>query len=247
MGGELMIGTLILFAVCFLGCMIQSITGFGYAIVAMSILPFFMPFKTAVATVAILALVMTIQLSIKLRKHVKIKILVIPLITSIIGRTLGVYIMVNINLYILRITLGILLILLSIWLFYFSRKVKIKASLASGSTAGLISGVVGGMCNISGPPLAIYYYAALENKKEYNATIQATFAISGIYTIILHFLYGNITYEVIRYSITGFIGVLLGTSFGLVIFNKINRDILGKAICLFVFVMGFVMLISELR
>lgn len=235
---------LILFVVCTLGSVIQGVTGFGFAIVAMSVLPFFMPFKTAVVIIAILALIMTAQMSYRLRKYIRLKVLIIPLITSIIGTAAGVFALEILPSYSLKPIVGGVLVAISIWLIWFKNVIRISGNSLTGALIGFSSGLMGGLCSVSGPPLAAYYYTILDTKSEYSATTQATFSISGICTILLHLYYGNISNEVLINIFPGIIGILSGSYFGAIIFEKLNHDTLGGLIGILTLLMGAVMLIS---
>lgn len=239
-----MIQLLILFAVCFIGSMIQGLTGFGFAIVVMSILPFFIPFKTAAVIIALLAFIMTAQMSYRLRKHIRLNVLIIPLITSIIGTAAGVFALEILPSYYLKPIAGGILVAVSIWLIWFKNIIRINGNLLTGALIGIASGLMGGLCSVSGPPLAAYYYTVLDTKCEYNATTQATFALSGIFTIMLHVYYGNISNEVLINIFPGVIGILSGSFFGAIIFEKLNHDTLGGLIGILTLLMGTVMLIG---
>lgn len=238
-----MTNVILLLIVSILGSFIQSITGFGCAILAMSILPLVLPFKTAAVAMALAALVMTFKVSFSLRENINYRILVIPFIASLAGRTIGVHILNSYDTNMLQKILGILLILLSLWFIFFNHAVKLEANSVTGLSAGLASGILGGLCNISGPPLVIYFFSVLKEKKEYNATIQATFFLGGLYTILLHILYGNITEEIVKLSAVAVVGVAIGSSIGLAMFSKINKKILSRIIYSFIMVMGIVMLL----
>ncbi|WHH58575.1 sulfite exporter TauE/SafE family protein [Petroclostridium sp. X23] len=236
---------LYVFLIFLLGSVIQGIAGFGLAIFAMPLLPFIMPLKTAAVLVVFASFFIAVQVALQLRKHINIKLLVFPVIALLIGRIVGVHVLMSYKESILKVLLGYTLILLSIYFAFYKNKISIKGSNRNGAIAGLISGVTGGIFNIGGPPLSIYYLVATEEKMEYNANLQVTLVFSAVFSIILHFLYGNVNVETLKLSSVGIIGATLGCYIGLAIFKKLNSNMLSKIIYTFMIIMGIIMIIQR--
>jgi len=233
---------LIIFLVCLFASIIQGLLGFGFAILFMAIIPFCVPLKTAVALGLILGLATTTRLFYSLRKYVKIKLIYIPALSFFIFSNLGVYLLMNFKWEALAITFGFILILFAVIKMFKKEEIIIKPSKKNA----IIAGLLGGMFNIGGPPLAIYYLSALEDVKEYNSTIQLTFIIVGIYNIFLHSLYGNINYQIFKYSLSGIIAILIGSTIALKILKKINKEKLNYWIYIFIMIVGFILIIKEI-
>ncbi len=238
--------SLIIFLVCLFASIIQGLLGFGFAILFMAIIPFFVPLKTAVALGLILGLATTIRLFYSLRKYVKIKLIYVPALSFFIFSNLGVYLLMNFKEGALAITFGFILILFAVIKMFKKEEIIIKPSKKNAIIAGSIGGLLGGMFNIGGPPLAIYYLSALEDVKEYNSTIQLTFIIVGIYNIFLHSFYGNINYQIFKYSLSGIIAILIGSTIALKILKKINKEKLNYWIYIFIMIVGFILIIKEI-
>ena len=133
-------------------------------------------------------------------------------------------------------------ILISIY-FLFNETFHLKPSKTNGIFSGLISGLFGGLFNITGPPLVIYYFSSIENKKEYQGTIQATFFFIVIFTIIIHLFNGNITYDILRMSSVGLIAVIIGSIIGLNIFEHLDKNLIKKILSIVMMIMGFMLVI----
>ncbi len=237
---ELVLG----FIICLIGSMIQGAMGFGYAIFCMALLPLFIPFKVAAAVVLLSSFMMLIQMVYRLRDHINIKLMFWPTVFSFAGSTVGIYILMHYPEALLKMILGLVLVLLSVYLAFYNQKIKMKASVKNGMIAGLISGISGGISNIDGPPLVIYYFSAASDKMEYHATIQSTFLIGGIYSILLHISYGNINERVLELAGAAVVAVLLGSYIGLKIFAKLKRHMLNKLIYFFMAVMGMILMLK---
>jgi len=138
--------------------------------------------------------------------------------------------------------LGILLIIISLYLI-FNDSFQIKPSKFNGISSGLISGIFGGLFNISGPPLVLYYFSSIKEKKECHSTIQATFFLLLSFTISIHLFNSNITKEILKMASVGSVAVILGTIIGLKIFNRLDRELLRKILSIVMIIMGFILII----
>ena len=56
-------------AINFMASFLQAVTGFGYAVIAMSFMPFLLPFKSCSVISAFVIVVMGFQMTLMLRKH----------------------------------------------------------------------------------------------------------------------------------------------------------------------------------
>lgn len=235
----------VLFVVCFIGSVIQGTTGFGYALFSMAVLPFFLPLKTAAVVVLLLGFVSSVQIAFNLRKHINVKLLLIPILASFVGRYVGVKALMSFDTGVLKSILGVVLVILSIYFAFFNRKIRIRPLPRNGIMAGLLSGVLGGMFSVSGPPLVIYYYSATDDKMEYNACLQTSFVLGIVVTIFLHILEGNIHMEALTYTGVGLVAVLAGSMVGLWCFKRLDKEILTKAIYTFMAIMGISMIVGR--
>ena len=126
--------------------------------------------------------------------------------------------------------LGIALVVLSIYFFFFAKKIKIKPTWYAGLIAGTLSGIMGGMFSMSGPPVVIYFMQSEENHEKYLATISSYFVLSSVVSISTKAAAGFITLNVwVAFGI-GFAGMLAGTFIGKLIRHKMKPDIIKKSV-----------------
>lgn len=226
------------------GSFAQSISGFGFAIIVMAIWPLVITFQSAVLVEVITAFIMVLYITVKLVKHINFKLLFYPLIASFISSTLGIAALMASNENLLRRIFGGLLILLAAYFLIYSDKVRIRPTIINGLIAGGLSGFFAGLLSIGGPPISAYLLSASEDKMEYNATMQFYFALTSVYIFAVHLLLGNITGEVINYSLAGLAGVAVGTTTGLRLFKKLSLDVIRKIVSSFMIVVGLIMIIK---
>ncbi|HHV96139.1 MAG TPA: sulfite exporter TauE/SafE family protein [Clostridiaceae bacterium] len=209
--------------VCFLSSLQQCFTGFGFAIISMPLLILLFPLRTISAVVALASLMLCSQVAFKMRKHIDFKIAAIPILSAFIGRTIGVNLLMTTNEKVLKPILGIVIILITIYIIFFKEKIKIKPNKVNGFISGISSGVLGGLFNTGGPPLVVYYLFALKDKLSYIGTIQFTFAIGNLYSVILHALHGNFNDSSVPLSLISLLAVTLGSFLGCRIISKVKN------------------------
>lgn len=237
--------TIVLLFVVSLSSFIHSGTGFGFSIFAMTILSFIFPLTTAATLCRLALLVITITVVINLWKHINWHFIIIPVIFSLIGNTIGLYILMTVNADFLSKVLGGVLVILGIYMFKFNGRIKIKKSTWAGVLFGLLSGVLGGLFNLAGVVMVVYFLSALDDKLEYASSLQANFLINSIYINIVSLFAGSFSAPgMITYSIATVAAVLVGSWFGLKLLKKINKDTIGKLSYSYMIIMGIIMAIK---
>jgi len=234
---------ILLFITMFFGSIIQGATGLGFAIFSMPILTLILPIRIATLVVLLSAFIMVLWIFYRMRDYVIVKLVSFTVIGELIGRSIGIYSLMNLGTSILKNILGVTLIIFSLYFTFYYNKIRINISAKNSFIVGIISGIFGGMFNIGGPPKAIYFFAATSNKMEYQGCLQATNVITTIYSIFLHLTYGNIDLKILQLSILGMIAVLMGTPIGLKIFKEINKSLLSKFISFLMIIMGVMLII----
>ena len=223
----------------FLGCMsafsslLQSVTGFGFAIIMMAIMPLFLPMAHALAISTILSGILNAVILVRCWRDINLKQLWLPVCFCLCGSTFGTFLMATSPSPIYKRLLGVFLILLAIWLYFFSEKVRIRPSLASAGIAGIVSGLCGGLFSVNGPPMVLYFISVLEDKKEYLATIQCYFLINNIYLLVIRTLSGLIPSGIALSALWGLGGLLVGSFLGGKVFDKLDGKRLKSFVYLF--------------
>ena len=114
----------------------------------------------------------------------------------------------------------------------------------AASACSAIAGVTCGLFGISGPPMVVYYVAAMEKRESYLGTIQCFFMLTGIYSMILRSAKGLYSVELLPVTIAGGIGVLIGKSIGLRILGKLDAKALRTVIYIVLGITGVINLLQ---
>jgi len=234
---------LFVFAAALAGSFIQTVSGFGYAIIVMSILPMLVPFQTAAIIELITAAFMSLAIAFNYRRHIRWKLVFWPLLSNVVAAQLGVMIQTESSEQTLRRILGAVLILLAVYFIFFSKKFHLPGTPEVGLAAGFVGGLCGGMMSIGGPPMVVYYLAATDSKEEYNATMQTFFVLTCLNVFITHLVMGHMTGAVLRFGVWALAGVGLGTLLGLKLFDRLSGPALKKLVYAFMSCTGLYLLI----
>ena len=102
----------------FLAAFVQASTGFGYAIVAMFLMPQLIQFQQSSIISASIIIVIAIQMTFTLRKYIRFKKVIWPMICCLSTTWLGIYFIQILDEAVMRKIMGVFLIFLTvvIWL-----------------------------------------------------------------------------------------------------------------------------------
>lgn len=231
------------FVIVLLGAVVQSVTGFGFGIFVVSLLPLLMPLQQTVAILALLTIFMNFQLAWKLRRCVEWKTMLPVLLSSILLQTLCVRLLFTVDAAILRRVLGMVLLGFAVFFAFIKQRIALRKTLPNAIAAGSLTGVFNTF-SIGGPPTVLYYYFVCRDNDAYLATTQMTFFIASICNSIVHASYGNLNRTVFLYAALGIAAVLPGVWLGYRIFRKLNKNILGISICVLIGAMGLLQILT---
>jgi len=219
---------IIVAAIIFLAVFVQSLSGFGSALVAMSLLPLVISIRLATPLVAILMGLMEVVLLFRYWHAFKWDSVWRVIVASIIGIPIGLYFLKQVDEKIVLTALGAIVTGFALYALLNIRLPKLTHPVW-GYLFGLAAGVIGGAYNTSGPPVIIYGNCRGWKSDEFKSNLQGFFVVSSFLIIGGHLINGNITPGVLRYfwlSIpSAGLGILAGTGLDKyidpVIFRKI--------------------------
>ncbi|WHH56838.1 sulfite exporter TauE/SafE family protein [Petroclostridium sp. X23] len=243
---SIIIQAVIIFIIVLFSSFIHSSTGFGFAVFSMTLLTIILPLASAVAVVRLSLLVLTAMMVVSLWKHINWRFIVRPTIFTMVGNTVGFYLLIIISAGILSKIMGGVLIVFAIYLLKYYEKIIIKKSKKADVCIGLLAGVLNGMFNLGGIVLVTYFLVAIDDKLEYASSLQANFVINALFINILGLIAGDFSSPgMIAFSVAVVIAVVVGSWFGLKVLKKINKELIGKLSYSYMLIMGVIMLIKH--
>lgn len=225
---------------------IQSVTGFGFGIFAMVFFPYALAYTEANLLSSILSASISVFVVARMLRDVDWKNMVFPLIGCMVSTVFAVNFIKSQDNDTLTLLLGIALVVLSVYFFFFSEKMKIKATWYAGLIAGLFSGIMGGMFAMSGPPVVIYFVQSESSSKKYLATISAYFVLSGAFSIGIKIASGFGTLNTLLWLAICFVAMALGTFIGRLTRNKARPLAIRRAVYAVMALSGVVNIVTAL-
>ena len=211
----------------------------------MTVLPYLLnSYGEATTLSGLLALTNSFIIALRLRKLVVWKRLFPILITFIIISAFSIFTLKKFEDQTLRFILGILLIIISLYFVFFSGKIHIKTNIPTQITVGTISGLMGGFFAMQGPPAVLYFLKSEIDKEHYMAMLQCYLLLGNIGMTVSRASNGFLTITVLQSYLYGIIGVIIGTSVGAIVFNKIPIKFFKYIVYGFIGISGVVILFN---
>lgn len=199
----------------FISTLIQSLTGFGLAIVATPLFLMVYDVKEVIILLKLICSVINVVFLCTLFKHVDWKFFKILFIASLFSQPLGLWIFQVAPNDLLKIGLSILILVFL--LFMNVKHIAIKETVFKTSVVGFLSGILTIATSMGGPPLILYLANTARDKVSLRATCIAFFTFSNI-TSLLVFLWGDVD---LSFSLSQMVYLLPACFVGLWVGNKI--------------------------
>ncbi len=239
---------LFLILLCTGASFVQRVCGFGFGVFIMTMLPYLCPsYGEATTLSGLLSALQSLYILAWLYKLVDWRKLIVIFCTFAVFSYFAIEFvaMNNDNSHLLKTLLGIALILLSVYLLFFSNKIKVKPTHTLQISMGSLSGVMGGLFGMHGPPAVIYFLAAEhDDKNRYMAICQAYFLITNVIMTYFRARNGFVTSFVGWSTLYACIGVVIGSVLGKWVFDKVPNNLLRKIIYIYMIFSGIIAIIS---
>ena len=234
---------LLIFAIVFFAVFVQSVTGFGLALVSMPLLTAVLGIQTAAPLVAFFAIVAEAILLITYRTHLDLRVVWRLAIASVVGVPLGVLALRTVPEEIVLTVLGLVLVGYASYALMNFRLPEIRQSIWA-YLAGLLAGVLGGAYNTSGPPVIIYGHCRAWSPAGFKSNLQGFFLLNSSVILVAHFLAGNYTSQVWQGALVALPAVLLSIAVGVRLSKRINPAAFRRLVLLLLLILGGWLILS---
>ncbi len=236
---------LFIFLLTIIASFIQRVSGFGFGIFVMMFFPFFLPsYGESVMLSGLLAGSTALMIAIRNWKYIRWRLMGWVVLFNVLFSFLATEYMRSMSNDTLKQCLGGVLILIALYfLFGEGRMGRIFKSKPAQVTIGSISGVMGGMFAMPGPPIVLYCISTLEDKREYVATLQAFSVVLNIFYTLFRAKAGFYSDDTWLYWAIGIGGAIIGSSLGARCFEIISNRTLKHIVYGMMIVSGLVALL----
>lgn len=221
---------------------IQAITGFAGGPLAMPPSIALVGVNDAKAAVTLILWISTMVVTLQNLKYIKWKKLGIMLFFMIIGMLGGLWLFERLPVNTLMILYGVIVVLIGAKKLWFPSRRKMPVPWNYGAL--LLAGVMQGMFTSGGPFLVLYAADALEDKKEFRATVSTVWAVLNIYMIFNMHRSGMYDSYVYGLAAASILPVFLGIYIGNRINTKINQAAFLKLVYVLLMASGGLLLLN---
>lgn len=214
-----------IFLLTIIASFIQRVSGFGFGIFVMMFFPFFLPsYGESVMLSGLLAGSTALMIAIKNRKYIRWRMMGWVVFFNVLFSFLATEYMRSMSNDALKQYLGVALILIALYFLFGERRIgRIFKSKPAQVTIGSISGIMGGMFAMPGPPIVLYCISTLEDKREYVTTLQAFSVVLNVFYTLFRTKAGFYSEDTWLCWVIGIGGAIIGSSLGTKCFEIISN------------------------
>ena len=228
-----------LFALTAASSFTQRVTGFGFGILLMTLLPMLTPsYAEATALSGLLAIFVALIPAIKARKYLDWKKLFPILVVFIVTSWIGIRLVARLDSDLLKHIVGGVLIAVGLWFFITGGRIRMAPTWPVQAGMGTLSGLMGGLFAMQGPPAVIYFLSASDSKDQYIALTQWYFLIGNIFMAFFRAGSGFVTIPVLKLWCVAIPGVFLGLFLGARVYKHIRAEELRRVVYAFLMIAG---------
>ena len=235
---------LIIAFIVFISAFQQSLSGFGFALIAMPLLVQLVGIEIAAPLVAVLALTLNIINGIRWREALDFSEIKRLGIWMALGVPIGIWGIFALNETIVKAGLGVLLVAYALFALLKPEKLP-TISRRWAYPAGFFAGLLGGAYNTSGPPLILYGSLRNWSHQRFRAVLQSLFGFAASIVVIGHIIAGHYTQPVLKRTGIALPGILIAVVIGALLDRRIQPEHLKKWITIATLLLGVSLLIPR--
>jgi uncharacterized membrane protein YfcA len=229
--------TALIFAIVFLAALLQSLSGFGFALIIMPLITLMLGLQIAAPLVALAGLAVYSINLIRYRRAIDFREVLRLAAASALGVPVGIWVLVQGNELLVKRVLGLILITYAIYVLV---RPTVPRLVARGWAypAGFLAGCLGGAYNTPGPPVIVYCSLRQWPRDEFRAVLQALFLVNALLVVASHLVAHHVTGEVLTFYLYALPALALGILAGARVDDKLNHDHFRTLVTAMILVMG---------
>ncbi len=204
--------------IVFVAAVLQRAVGFGFALLAVPLMAFVVPTKSAVVVVFLNSTIVCAWLAVRLRWEIEWPTTRRLGLGAIVGAPVGVIILSLVPATTLRLVLGVTTCLAAVWIIVSLRLLKragpVRPNPSTTVALGFASGVLNTSLATNGPPLVYELRRTGFQDDRFRATISAVFLLSNLIGLPLLALAGLITSFDLALAASSLVPCMAGVTVG---------------------------------
>ncbi len=223
--------------IIFFASITQTLSGFGFGLVSMALLPTIMPIDNAVPLVSMMGILVEVVLIFRFRHALTLRRVLRLTLASVVGIPIGIFMLNHVDLKLLVRLLGIFVGLYALYgLFNFP--IPHLENRRWAYPFGFVGGFLSGLYNIPGPSFVIYGTTQGWTPDQFRGNLQGLFLVNSIISVVGHSLNGAYTAQVGEWVPTMLAGSVAGIFCGLIANRLISPQQFRKLVLIVLLVLS---------
>jgi len=219
-----------------LAAVVQSVSGFGFALMAVPLAAIAINLTTAVIAVSIASVINVSMLVLRNYKDIDRGLAVRFNVPALFGMPFGLVVLATVEQQRLKVVLGVLIIIATLALMRGAGSVAARAWI--DVVAGAISGVLAASTGTNGPPLVLAAQMRKLSPDVFRATMSFTFVVSGPLSLIFFAFGGYFSWSVVWLAAGSIPLLIIGQVIGLRVRPLINGQQFARFVYLLLLLSG---------
>ena len=240
--------TLLAAAAVLAAALIKGSIGFGFPTLGTPLLSLTMDVKTAVVVLILPNIVMDgIQFARRGAPLATVRRFSPLLAGGAVGTVVGTRLLIALSSRMALLLLGVFIVIfVALTLFGATPRVAPGRERWASPLAGLVTGIIGGITNVPGTPLVMYFHALGLAKHEFVAAMAFTFVSYKLVQLGAVAYYGLLTWRLLAVSVGLSVVALGGFGVGLLIQDRLDQRTFNRLILIFLAVLGAWLILRSL-
>ncbi|NDV21160.1 sulfite exporter TauE/SafE family protein [Desulfovibrio sp. JC022] len=231
-------------AIFFIAGLMQGLTGFGCALIAMPLLAYVVDIKIAVPVCTLCGIFINLNMTYKLRKSLDRNKILPLIIGSVPGSVFGTMMLKEVNGDYIRLFLGLLIAGFAAYSLI-AKPIKLNISDKWGYLSGFMTGAIAAAVSAGGPPTIIYTSLRDWDKDSFKATLVSFFMAAGIMAAVGHLLSGLTTIYIFKLFLASTLPIVMGTLAGGMISGLLSEDFYRRIVMVLLVIMGLMLIFQN--
>ena len=225
---------------------VQTVTGFGAAVVLMLVLPHLFGVVTASALSTSICIALTASLAWKFRRKTDFRFIALPIAVFSLSSVVMINLIKSLDLWLIGAAFGAFLLALSLYYLLFAGRASLRPTRGVVLACSAVSGVFSGLFSIGGPMMALCLLPCAEDHEQYVGNMQTLFVVTNCINIAARVANGLYTVDMLPLSLVGIVFILLGRAIGTRLVRQLSAEVIKRAVYLFVGISGAMTLIENI-
>jgi uncharacterized membrane protein YfcA len=235
---------LLIAAIVIFAAFVQSLSGFGFAVIIMPLITLALGLQTAAPLVALISLTVYSINLLRFRQGLNVREVARLAAASVLGVPVGIWALNNVNEILIKQVVGLILITYAVYTLLEPRRSRALPHQWVYPT-GFMAGCLGAAYNTPGPPAIVYGSLRQWPKDEFRAAMQALFFVNAVLVVTSHYLTRHLTPEVFRFYFYAAPALVLGILAASRVDSKVDRHRFRAIVTGMIFLLGLTLVLGS--